>query len=194
MGAEWINIKETGQLYLEKILVSFDIPILFVCTNFEKKRFLCLNIDEESGKTVIAEINNNLLLFMLRNEITMESVFRKAEKGVVIIADYNGETEKIDTCLVNANEISADFLPKKGAYFEFSNKTITDYIAHLRKELIDVVLEQLFEAKSYTIQSNGIFNSFGVDTVGSFECGKLSAKETGKKCLYNVSDSDKMIA
>ncbi len=29
---KWINVEEIGQLYLEKILVTFDIPILFVCS------------------------------------------------------------------------------------------------------------------------------------------------------------------
>lgn len=54
MGKKWIKIKETGQLYLEKIIVSFDIPILFVCNDFENRKYLCLNVDEETGCTVIA--------------------------------------------------------------------------------------------------------------------------------------------
>lgn len=37
MQKEWINIKETGQLYLENILVSLNIPILFVCHNSKDK-------------------------------------------------------------------------------------------------------------------------------------------------------------
>lgn len=36
MGKEWIKLKETGQLFLEKVLVSFNIPILFVCVDYEK--------------------------------------------------------------------------------------------------------------------------------------------------------------
>ena len=76
MGKEWIKTKETGQLYLEKIIVSFDIPILFVCNDFENRKYLCLNIDEETGTTVIAETDNRTLISMLNNQVTMENVFR----------------------------------------------------------------------------------------------------------------------
>ena len=37
MGKEWVKLEKIGQLYLEKILVSFDVPILFVCSDFEKR-------------------------------------------------------------------------------------------------------------------------------------------------------------
>lgn len=40
MGKEWVKLEKIGQLYLEKILVSFDVPILFVCSDFEKKIYV----------------------------------------------------------------------------------------------------------------------------------------------------------
>ena len=64
MGKEWIKLKEIGQLYLEKILVAFDVPILFVCTDYAKRRYLCLNIDNETGETAIAEVSNKQLIQM----------------------------------------------------------------------------------------------------------------------------------
>ena len=41
MEKKWLNLGETGQLYLEQILVTFDIPILFVCNGFENRKYLC---------------------------------------------------------------------------------------------------------------------------------------------------------
>ena len=61
---KWINVEEIGQLYLEKILVTFDIPILFVCSNGKNKKYLCLNIGDEDGTTVIAEISKATLSAM----------------------------------------------------------------------------------------------------------------------------------
>ena len=78
MGKEWIRIKEVGQLFLEKILVSFDIPILFVCVDYENRKYLCLNIDDESGKSVIVATDNKYLISMLTNKISMDSVFRNS--------------------------------------------------------------------------------------------------------------------
>ena len=40
MEKKWLNLGETGQLYLEQILVTFDIPILFVCNGFENRKYL----------------------------------------------------------------------------------------------------------------------------------------------------------
>lgn len=69
MQKEWINIKETGQLYLEKILVSLNIPILFVCHNSKEKKYLCLNINDETGETIIALTNNSFLIDMLQKKL-----------------------------------------------------------------------------------------------------------------------------
>lgn len=147
MGKEWITTKEWGQLYLEIALVSFDIPILFVCLNSEKKRFLCLNVGENNDKYVICEVNNNQLLDMLTNSLPMEDVFRSCIRNRILIAEYDYDTEEIKTNLINSFEISGDLLPKKGAYFELSNKKIMDYIDLLRSQSVKVEVEQCFDTK-----------------------------------------------
>ena len=86
---KWINVEEIGQLYLEKILVTFDIPILFVCSNGKNKKYLCLNIGDEDGTTVIAEISKATLSAMQQNKIPMEAVYRQAIGKKLIIAKYD---------------------------------------------------------------------------------------------------------
>lgn len=76
MQKEWINIKETGQLYLEKILVSLNIPILFVCHNSKDKKYLCLNINDETGETIIALTNNSFLIDMLQKKLQWKKYLR----------------------------------------------------------------------------------------------------------------------
>ena len=61
MGKEWINTKETGQLYIEKILVTFDVPILFVCTDYENRKYLCLNADEDDKMAILLTMRTNIL-------------------------------------------------------------------------------------------------------------------------------------
>lgn len=136
MGKEWIRLKEVGQLYLEKVLVTFDIPILFVCVDYENRKYLCLNIDDESRKSVIAATDNKHLIDMLKNKISMDSVFRNAINRKVIIVDYDSENNEIITLTEDVKKILGDMLPEKGAYFELTNKSIEEYISYLDKQMI----------------------------------------------------------
>lgn len=135
MEKKWLNLGETGQLYLEQILVTFDIPILFVCNGFENRKYLCLNVDEEVGTTVIAETDNETLLAMLQNKLTMEAVFRNSFNNSLVIAEYDTTNDEIVTQIKNSKEISEDFLPTKGEFFEFSNQKIQKYITSLKKTI-----------------------------------------------------------
>ena len=90
---KWINVEEIGQLYLEKILVTFDIPILFVCSNGKNKKYLCLNIGDEDGTTVIAEISK-----------------------ATLSAKYDENSKKIISEVENSETVAANFLPQKGKF------------------------------------------------------------------------------
>jgi len=138
MGKKWLNLVETGQLYLEQILVTFNIPILFVCHGFENRKYLCLNVDEEVETTVIAETDSETLLAMLQNKLTMETVFRNSFNNSLIIAEYDTTNDEIVTQIKNSKEISEDFLPTKGEFFEFSNQKIKKYITSLEKQIIKI--------------------------------------------------------
>ena len=141
MGKKWIKLKEIGQLYLEKVIVTFDIPLLFVCNDFQDRKYLCLNVDDEAGTTLIAETDNRTLIAMLRDKITMESVFRNAFYDRIIVVEYDVENEEIITKVEKASNISVDLLPEKDAYLELSNEVILEYISFLDKQMIKVVVE-----------------------------------------------------
>lgn len=194
MGKEWIRLKEVGQLYLEKVLVTFDIPILFVCVDYENRKYLCLNIDDESGKSVIVATDNKHLIDMLKNKISMDSVFRNAINGKAIIVDYDSENDKIITLTKDAKKISGDMLPEKDAYFEFTNKSIEEYISYLDKQLIRIDIECFSEKKSIIVQQCGYFASFVAGETNAHCCGRVMLTETMKKCSYNIIDKNKMIA
>lgn len=194
MGKEWIRLKEVGQLYLEKVLVTFDIPILFVCADYENRKYLCLNIDDESGKSVIAATDNKHLIDMLKNKISMDSVFRNAINGKAIIVDYDSVNDEIITLTEDAKKIPGDMLPEKGAYFELTNKSIEEYISYLDKQMIRVEVESFSEKKSFTVQQCGYFASFVAGHMSAYSCGRVMLTETIKKCSYNIIDKNKMIA
>lgn len=192
MGKKWIRIKEIGQLYLEKVIVSFDIPILFVCNDFENRKYLCLNINDELGTTVLAETDNKSLIGMLKNEVTMESVFRGAIGNRVIIAEYdNGE---IVTRTESAKNISEDVLPEKGAFLDFSDEAITNYISFLNKQVIKVEIEDFFARETITVQviKNCVYFAAQNETIVS--CGNIRPEDTKEECSYEISRNKKLIA
>lgn len=148
MEKEWIKTKETGQLYLEKVIASFDIPILFVCNDFENRKYLCLNIDDEIGTTIIAETDNKMLLNMLQDKVPMEYVFRNALNDRIMVVEYDSINKKIISKVENAKEISGDLLPEKEAFLDLSNKMILEYISFLDKQLIRVGVEKFYGGRT----------------------------------------------
>lgn len=194
MGKEWIKLKETGQLFLEKVLVSFNIPILFVCVDYEKNKYLCLNIDEETGESVIIATDNEHLLKMLKNEVTMESVFRDANDQKVIIAKYDFEEQKIISHIENSKAISKDMLPKQNEYFEFTNETIKEYISYLEKQIIKIQIETFSDKTSIVIQKNVPVPKYTIKDLMNLTCEKMIITEAKHRCSYNLKNENRMIA
>lgn len=77
---------------------------MFVCNDFENRKYLCLNIDDESGTTVIAETDNKALIAMMQDKIAMEEIFRNASGGRIIIAKYDSEKQEIITMVEDAKK------------------------------------------------------------------------------------------
>lgn len=194
MGKEWIKIKETGQLYLEKVIVSFDIPILFVCNDFENRKYLCLNIDDEIGTTIIAETDNKMLLNMLQDKVTMEYVFRNALNDRIMVAEYDSINKKIISKVENAKEISGDLLPEKEAFLDLSNKMILEYISFLDKQLIRVGIEKFSDKKTVTVHQVKYNSYFSSENKEVINCKNVKFTYRKTKSSYDVEIESKMIA
>jgi hypothetical protein len=192
MEREWIKVKELGQLYVEKVLVTFDVPILFVCVDYENRKYLCLNDSEDNDKYVVAETDNTQLIDMLRNKITMESVFRKSVDGKVIIAEYDYENENIITRVESATQVSKDLLPEEGAFFELNNKMILDYIVFLEKQIIRIDVVNFCDEMSFKPLRCGYNVYFSVSATVTFSSEKIKAVNTKDNCLYDVYNNRMM--
>lgn len=194
MGKEWIKVKEIGQLYLERILVSFDMPILFVCVDYENRKYLCLNIYDENVKSVIVETDINQLIAMLKNRVTMESVFRRTVGGNIVVAEYNSKKQEVVSHVESANEISEDMLPKKNEYFEIENKMIDEYIILLQRQLMKIVIEAFSEKMSFKIERCELISNYATEEIIACECKSVVISETQNKCSYDVNGVNRMIA
>ena len=125
-----MEVKNIGQLNYEKIIVRFDIPLLFTCTDINDNRYIVVCADEDKGIYVVGKTNISDLLHMLKNDITMYDYFRQREELYTISYDYDsGEFVWEPT---SQDLISDDMLPDKGADLELSNAAICDYIEQLK--------------------------------------------------------------
>jgi hypothetical protein len=68
---EWYLVDRIGNLYEETVLVCADEPVLFVCMDEEKNRYLVEAVDGFNGEFVIARIEEHVLNEMINNKITM---------------------------------------------------------------------------------------------------------------------------
>ena len=111
---EWYQVDKIGKLYEETVLVQADEPVLFVCMDEEKNRYLIEAVDGFDGEFVISRIEDNVLNEMLNNKITMYDAFKRSEK--LLHTSFDEEYNLKSKVYLN-DEIPNEFLPRKNAYF-----------------------------------------------------------------------------
>ena len=129
----WIAAENIGQLMYEKVLVWFDIPLLFTCLDEDKNRYLTVCSDEETGEYVAVRITDAKLLDMLQNIETMYDTFRGAD-GIALIRYIPGENGYVwDN--TDQEHVSDEMLPDKGEYFGLHNEKIRNFAAELSGDI-----------------------------------------------------------
>lgn len=127
------NVPYIGSLFMEQILFSFEnIPIVFVCIDENKRRYLCVCddvIDEESW--LIVKINNTKLLEILNDNATVLSAFVDQK---VIIANRKF-SQDINYDIAEYNKISKDELPVRDQYLEMKN-SLKPYIENIEYDIL----------------------------------------------------------
>lgn len=125
----WDEIDGIGKLYLEEELVVGIEPVLVVCVDEVKNRYLIMTYDSYEGIYVYRKIEKIELLDMLENRVTMEETFRRGDK---VYMTSMGE----DGMLKSEGYPVADFdggkLPDVGEYYEINSSYIQKYIKALR--------------------------------------------------------------
>ena len=118
------------RLYVEKILVEFQIPLLFICRDFWKNKYAVECTDEEYLKYIITDTTNKDILDMLNAKCTMYEFMKRGKKRWFVIS---GQTIKYDK-IKDLKSFEDKWLPKKDAYYEYISKDIKNYINKLENE------------------------------------------------------------
>ncbi len=154
----WDEVEGIGKLNMEMELVVAEEPILFVCSleDNPEKKYLIMTYNSFKGKYVIREINNQELLLMLENEVTMEQTFRNGKE--IIVTYLKDGMLHAQTC--SSSDFSESMLPKKGAYYNIHSKYILDYIDTLKEKKYSINFKvwagQYFE---YDSKNNDLWNT-----------------------------------
>lgn len=128
---EWYKTDIKGQLFIETVLVEGNEPVLFTCVDESEQRYLVEMLDSFEGKYLIISINTDDLLYMLKDKITLEETFRKQKEAY--LTSFNDDFDLVLEAVKNS-EISSEYLPSHGAYFELSTPKIRKYLEQLSNE------------------------------------------------------------
>ncbi len=100
----FFKFEETGELKIDKILFESYHPILFTCINEKADMFLCVCCQADSNiqKWLVTNISPEIIIKLLRNEITIRDSFLK-EDGLKysILYDKNMGNFKIEKDNIN---------------------------------------------------------------------------------------------
>lgn len=180
------NVPYIGSLFMEQLLFSFeDTPIVFICTDKELSRYLCVCddiIDEESW--LIVKINNTKLLEILNNASTVLSAF-VGQKVIIANRKFN---QSIRYEIEEYNNIGEDELPVCDQYLDMKN-SLRAYIEKIENEI-------LFTSFRLSIPINDVISDINENldipkVAISFKEKKLSetyCNNTTKDCVNSFSN------
>ena len=118
-------------LMLDKELITFTIPIFFICCDDDNQKYAVLCTDSDQLNYIVGEVDAQSILDMLNNTLSLRAFFLAATEKWRILAgdDYTRDIiEKIET-------LHDDELPKNDTYFDFSNIKIEEYKKQLECEI-----------------------------------------------------------
>lgn len=133
---------ENQKIYLEIVLIEFQIPLLFICRDDNDERYsvLCIDSDLKNLKYILIKSDIVDIIEVLNKNITLEEFFRKGKDNTyweVIASDnpYNDKVKKKDL-----TTISSEKLPDTGIYFDVESDEISRYTSNL---------EQIYKIRLY---------------------------------------------
>ena len=131
---KWFQVKKLGQLYEEEVLVYGNEPVLFVCIDDNRQRYLSMPYDSYMLNYVIAAISEKDLIAMLENRISMDKAFRK--NGIIYYTEENNsdESDELEVTAYAADQFPEDHLPDAGENYDLKFDWVDQYIKLLKKD------------------------------------------------------------
>lgn len=126
-GQNWITVEPLGQLHYEQILVTFEIPELFVCADAKQRRYLAVLLDEDCDAYLLVRTTPDILLQMLGEKITMEQAFRSAPDATAYYIDFHADEKSYSLIRKPIQDVLPEDLPDVGIFFTLHNPSLDRY-------------------------------------------------------------------
>ncbi len=158
---KWICLKNKEQLYIDIVLVHFDVPLLFICKDEIGKKYLVECIDEEKEMYILSPIDDDTILNLINKEITMRDSIKQGKNHRVIKVEYNFKSKSFEEKDITSDELHNDELPDEGAYLEYLSSDVRDYKKRLkRKKIMPIKYQYEIVLKSPFLKKNNNYDAF----------------------------------
>lgn len=158
MEKKWIETKAYRSLYIEHVLITFDIPLLFVCINDFRHRYLGLCTNEETEEYLLCRISEQHLIELLDGKLSMKNAFLITKNDLGMIVKFDNDKTKFSERIVYICELDENMLPDKDTFYKINNRKNEDYIKKLKTlesiKLRDIIGDQGLDME----QGNTIYN------------------------------------
>ena len=131
---KWIHTQALGTLFLEQVLVYFDVPELFVCTDADDRRYLVVFVDDDTLRYVAVPISDATLTAMLQGDITMKQAFLRADGGVAFNIHKDFSVGGFVAERTAIHEIPDEDLPDESGYYHMYTDDVRQYCEQLQEQ------------------------------------------------------------
>ena len=127
------NVPFYGNLIVEKVLVDYIYPLLFVLKNSKNQRCLSLCFDTRgSQQWLVVPISKQTLVRLLKDKITLDSPFKSCKFAIHAVRDYTSKTDSYKR--ISLKDIPKEILPLPNEYLEADVGEFQEYIDQLMLE------------------------------------------------------------
>ena len=140
MNKELCFIIEGKELYLEKVLVSFqEVPIFFLCKN-NKDYYIALCVDVDKLNYVVTRLSIKDVFDLLHGIIPMRNAITQQEAYWYIESQEDIKSDTVERRQMYTLDIT--ILPQVNAYFEILTPDMEKYVQQF---------DDLFSSEKYTL-------------------------------------------
>ncbi len=158
---EFVKINGVGMLYIDKVLVESNYPILFICKNKNEDLFLCSCCQNNLNgkKWLITKTNPEIILKILKDEITLRESFFVYEDVRFTVFSDNSKMGVVESKLDEWSFESSIYLPDKEEYMEVEEGEFEDEIIYYESMLKKTSFLEYIEYYEQISKVNFIYNA-----------------------------------
>ncbi len=138
MNKELCFIIDNNELYLDKVLVSFnDIPIFFICRDNDRQLYLVLCSDLDQMEYIVVKQSVRSIWQMLIQKISMREALLDCETFWFIKSENSIKDDVVE--LLTNDKMDLDVLPIEGAMYEKISEEDSHYIEQITSEYLNQI-------------------------------------------------------